>query len=95
MSTSTSAKTVLNIKIDRKTKEEAQKLAKSLGLNLSQIANASYKQFIRNRGFTFTEGYTMTPYLEKVIEEAQADYDMGGSVGPFSATGFIHHLENL
>ncbi len=82
MNTQTSAKTVLNIKIDKKTKEEAQKLAKSLGLNLSQIANASYKQFIRNREFTFTEGYTMTPYLEKVIEEAQADYDAGRNISP-------------
>lgn len=95
MNTQTSAKTVLNIKIDKKTKEEAQKLAKSLGLNLSQIANASYKQFIRARQFTFTDGYTMTPYLEKVIAEAQAEYDRGESAGPFTATDFIHHLKNL
>ncbi len=95
MNTQTNTKTVLNIKIDKKTKEEAQKLAKSLGLNLSQIANASYKQFIKNREFTFTEGYTMTPYLEKIIEEAQTEYDRGESVGPFSGTDFIHHLKNL
>lgn len=75
-------KTVLNIKIDKKTKEEAQRLAKSLGLNLSQIANASYKQFIRNREFTFTDNYTMTPYLEKVIAEAQMDYDAGRNISP-------------
>lgn len=85
MNTPTSQKTVLNIKIDKKTKEEAQKLAKSLGLNLSQIANASYRQFIRNREFTFTDGYTMTPYLEKVVEEAQAEYDKGKSIGPFQS----------
>lgn len=84
MSTLTNTKTVLNIKIDKKIKEEAQKLAKSLGLNLSQIANASYKQFIRNREFTFTEGYTMTPYLEKIIEEAHAERERGETIGPFT-----------
>jgi len=82
MNTQISTKTVLNIKIDKKIKEEAQKLAKSLGLNLSQIANASYKQFIRSREFTFTEGYTMTPYLEKVIEEAERDYKAGKNISP-------------
>ncbi len=82
MNTQTSLKTVLNIKIDKKVKEEAQKLAKSLGLNMSQIANASYKKFIRTREFTFSDGYTMTPYLEKVVEEAQADYNAGKNISP-------------
>ena len=72
MNTLANTKTVLNIKIDKKIKEEAQKLAKSLGLNLSQIANASYKQFIKTRQFTFTDQeYFITPYIEKVIEEAK------------------------
>ena len=91
----TNQKTVLNIKIDRKVKEEAQKLAKSLGLNMSQIASASYKRFIRDREFTFSDGYTMTPYLERVAKEAQEEYDRGESVGPFTGPDFIHHLENL
>lgn len=75
-------KTVLSIKVDKSTKEQAQKLAKAMGLNLSQIANASYKQFVRTRAFTFTDSYTMTPYLEKVIEEAQMDYDAGKNISP-------------
>ena len=96
MTTSTiSTKTVLNIKIDKKIKEEAQKLAKSLGLNMSQIASASYKQFIRNREFTFSDGYTMTPYLEKVAEETQAEYDRGEAIGPFTGDAFIRHLKSL
>ena len=75
-------KTVLNIKIDKKTKELAQKLAKSMGLNLSQIANASYKQFIKARQFTFSDGHIMTPYLENVIKEAQMDYNAGKNISP-------------
>jgi len=72
MNTLTNTKTVLNIKIDKKIKEEAQKLAKSLGLNLSQIANASFSEFIKTRQFTFTDQeYSLTPYIKKVIEEAK------------------------
>ena len=72
MNTQTSQKTVLNIKIDKKTKEEAQKLAKSLGLNMSQIANASYKIFVKTRQFTFSDNYSIiNPHIEKVIEEAK------------------------
>lgn len=92
MNTATNTKTVLSIKIDKKTKEEAQKLAKFLGLNLSQIANASYKQFIRNREFTFTEGYIMTPYLEKIIEKAETEYKKGESAGPFNFEEAMKYL---
>lgn len=88
-------KTVLSIKVDKDIKEKAQKLAKAMGLNLSQIANASYKQFVRNREFTFTDGYTMTPYLEKVIEEAQAEYDRGESIGPFTGDELISYLKKI
>ncbi len=73
MSTQTSAKTVLNIKIDKKTKEQAQKLAKSLGLNLSKIANATYKQFVQSRSFTFAEGGNRISYLENVMLKAHTE----------------------
>ena len=96
MSTQTiTTKTVLSIKIDKKIKEQAQKLAKAMGLNLSQIANASYKKFIRNREFTFTDSYTMTPYLENVVREAQRDYDASKNISPAfsSAEDAIKWLE--
>ena len=82
MTTNTSNKTVLNLKIDKKTKEGAQKLAKDMGLNLSLIVNASLKQFLDKKEVIFSKTYTMTPYLEKVVIEAQRDYDAGKNISP-------------
>ena len=83
MNTKTSNKTVLNLKIDKKTKEDAQKLAKDMGLNLSLIVNASLKQFLDKKEVIFSKTYTMTPYLERMVKEAQEEHDAGQSIGPF------------
>ncbi len=75
-------KTVLNLKIDKKTKEEAQKLARDMGLNLSLIVNASLKQFVEKKEILFSKTYTMTPSLEKIVARAQKDYDAGLNISP-------------
>ncbi|MBI4084623.1 MAG: type II toxin-antitoxin system RelB/DinJ family antitoxin, partial [Candidatus Levybacteria bacterium] len=46
--------TVIHIKADREVKENAQKAAKDLGLTLSDIINASLRNFIRTREITFS-----------------------------------------
>jgi addiction module RelB/DinJ family antitoxin len=37
----------INVKTDKKTKEEAQRMAADLGFSLSGVINASLKQFVR------------------------------------------------
>ena len=77
-------KTLINIKTDRDVKEEAQKLAKEIGLPLSAIINASLKQLIKNREVCFSAIPRMTPYLENIIQEAKKDYKTGKNIaGPF------------
>ena len=74
---------VLNIKIDPKVKNEAQKVADKLGFSLSAIVNASLKNLARSK----TVSYSLlepSPMLEKAIREARADRARGKSVGPFS-----------
>lgn len=79
------AKTILNVKTDKDVKERAQILAKELGLPLSTVVNAFLKQFIREKTVAFSSGYTMTPYLERVIEKAEADRKIGKNMaGPFT-----------
>ena len=75
-------KTVINIKTDRETKISAQKLAEKLGLSLSAIINVYLRQFIRTREFNFSLAYTMTPELEKVIEEAEKDLAAKKNISP-------------
>ncbi len=74
--------TMINIKTDKKVKEEAQKLAEELGFTLSSFVTASLKQFIRTRSVEFSAGYRMTPYLEKILEGVEKDIKAGKNMSP-------------
>lgn len=89
------SKVVINFKVDKEIKEEAQKLARDLGVPLSTIINAQIKQMLRSRTVTLTTDLQPTPYLEKIIEEAEDDYAAGRNIyGPFeTAEAMIASLE--
>jgi addiction module RelB/DinJ family antitoxin len=65
-------KTLMNIKTDKKTKEQAQKLAHDLGLTPRTLATAQLKQAIRTKTVHLTV-YTPTPRLEKILKKAERD----------------------
>ena len=48
------AKTVLNVKTDKEVKDQAQQVAKELGVPLSTVVNAFLKQFIKDRAVLFS-----------------------------------------
>jgi addiction module RelB/DinJ family antitoxin len=66
-------KTLVNIKVDTDVKQDAQKLAKSLGISLSTILNAHLRQFVRDKAVTFSTVPKMTPELEKILTEVNGD----------------------
>lgn len=74
---------VLNIKIDPKVKNEAQKVAAELGFSLSAIVNASLKNLARSKTISYSL-LEPTPFLEKAIRSSRALRAKGKSVGPFS-----------
>lgn len=74
--------TMINIKTDKKVKEEAQRLAEELGFSLSALVTASLKQFIRTRSVSFSVSYQMTPYLEGVLDEVEKDLETGKNLSP-------------
>jgi len=86
--------TILNIKTDKKLKEDAKAVATKIGVPLSTVINSFLKQFVRDEEVTFSaKDYKMTPYLETLVEEAQQEYKQGKTSGPFStAEDFIAHL---
>ncbi|MFT5179680.1 MAG: addiction module RelB/DinJ family antitoxin [Candidatus Paceibacteria bacterium] len=93
---STNTKTILNIKTEKSIKEEAQKVAKELGVPLGTAINAFLKQFIREKEITLSAGeHTPTPYLQRIIKEAEDEYIRGESTGPFTGEDFINHLKTL
>jgi addiction module RelB/DinJ family antitoxin len=75
-------KTQINLKVDKKTKTEAQKLAKKLGLSLSSIVNASLNQFIARKEVHFSVEPKMTPYLEAIIAEVEEDIKENRNISP-------------
>ena len=90
-------KAIINIKTEKEVKDNAQKLAKELGLSLSDVLNASLRNFIRTREVHFSHIPKMTEELENLIEKTEKDIALNKNMSPkFSDTKeAIKHLDNL
>src|SRR3989344_4839944 len=76
--------TVIHIKSDKEVKENAQKAAKELGLTLSDVINASLRNFIRTREVIFSHTPRITPELEKLLDKVEEDIKHNRNIfGPF------------
>lgn len=89
--------TVIHIKADKEVKENAAKVARDLGLNLSDVINASLRTFIRTRTVIFSDTPQMTPELEKYLEKVEEDIKHNRNiVGPFkNAKEANEYLDSL
>ncbi|MFH1182669.1 MAG: type II toxin-antitoxin system RelB/DinJ family antitoxin [Candidatus Moraniibacteriota bacterium] len=68
----------INVRTDQKTKVEAQKVASSLGLNLSRLINAYLKEIIRSKKVEFSSNREKpSPYLIRCIKRAEEDIKRG------------------
>jgi len=74
--------TVIHVKANREIKENAQKLAKQLGLSLSDVINASLRNFIRTREIYFSDAPRMTPELEKLLDKIDDDIKRNRNLSP-------------
>jgi len=74
------SKSVINFKVDTEVKEEAQKLARELGVPLSSIVNAQLREFLRSRTLNVSAEPRMSAYLEKVIETVEKDRKLGRNI---------------
>jgi len=73
---------MINIKADAAVKREAQQLARKLGLSLSDVLNASLRNFIRTREVRVSDIPEMTTELERMIAVAERDLRSGRNVSP-------------
>lgn len=78
--------TVIHIKADKEVKENAQKAAKDLGLTLSDVINASLRNFIRTREIVFSNIPQMTPELEKLLDRVEEDIKHNRNLSPAFTT---------
>lgn len=70
----------INIKIDRKTKHAAQRVAKGLGFSLSSIVKAYLKQLIHNEKIAFAlpeEERELSDWAVQQLEEAEQERKAG------------------
>lgn len=88
-------KTVLNIKIDKSLKLEAQSVAQQFGIPLGTILNAFLRQFVRNKELSLNISHQPSAYLEEVIKQSEIDFVNGDISGPFTDKGLIDHLKKL
>ncbi len=88
-------KVVINFKVDKETKEEAQKLAQELGIPLSALVNSQLRQLIRTRSFELSATPTMTPFLEGVLDQVESDRKAGRNYSPVfsSVKEMLDHLD--
>ncbi|QQR52826.1 type II toxin-antitoxin system RelB/DinJ family antitoxin [bacterium] len=69
--------TVISVKIDKDVKASAQEVAHSAGLTLSTLVNAYLRQVAATRRIEIYAPEQMSPKLEKLIEEVEAQLQSG------------------
>ncbi len=77
---------MLSIKIDKGLKQEAQKLAHTLGVSLNAVINQNIKEFIGARTVTFSSHPMPNKKTAALLKELSLDAKKGKNMaGPFSS----------
>jgi addiction module RelB/DinJ family antitoxin len=87
--------TVISVKVDKDVKASAQEVANSAGLTLSTLVNAYLRQVAATRRIELYAPEPMTPKLEKLIEEIEAELKNGKASKKFdSVEEFLADLKD-
>lgn len=65
---------LLSFKTDDKTKQEIKDFAAELGMPVTTFVNVVVRQALREKRVVLDTGLEPTPYLEKLMREAEGDY---------------------
>ncbi len=74
--------TVLNIKIDKKLKSQAQAVAKAMGLPMSIVVTSNLREFIRTRSITISDPPRLRPEVGKELLRLSRDAKAGKNLSP-------------
>ena len=77
--------TVISVKVDKDVKTSAQEVANSAGLTLSTLVNAYLRQIVATRRIELYAPEQMTPKLESLIEEVEAELKSGKASTEFDS----------
>lgn len=73
-------KTIINLKVSKSLKQDAQDLADEIGVPLTTVITAGLKEFVRSRSLTVSAFPRLKPEIEKELGEAITDYKKGRNV---------------
>ena len=79
---STLDKTIINVKLSKTLKQDAQALADEIGVPLSTVVIANLKEFVRSRSLTVAALPRLRPEIEKELGQAIDDYQQGKNISP-------------
>lgn len=86
--------TVISVKLDTDVKTAAQEVAKSMGLTLSTLINTYLRQVAATRRVELYAPEPMTPHLESLIAEVEAELKAGKASKEFtSVAAFLTDLK--
>lgn len=68
-------KTVLNLKIEKSLKNEAQLVAEGFGIPLGTIINALLRQLVHTKEISLNMSGEPTPFLRSVLRESEAELE--------------------
>lgn len=90
------SKISINIKADKKVKEEAQKTARSLGMSLSTVINAYLNQFIRTKEVHFYLEGELKPQVKRRLDQLEKEARAGKNLSPafYTAEEAIRYLHS-
>ena len=75
-------KTIINLKVSKTLKRDAQELADEIGVPLTTVITANLKEFVRSRSLAVSAFPRLKPEIEKEIGEAIEDYKKGKNISP-------------
>ena len=87
---------LLSIKTDEQTKRDLKDFAAELGVSTTAFVNMVIRQALRDRRVVLSTNLEPTPYLEKIMREADADYAAGRNIATFKTKKeVLTHLRSL
>ena len=90
-------KTIINLKVSKELKHEAQELANEIGVPLTTVITANLKEFVRSRSLTVSALPRLKPEIEKELGQAIADYKAGKNISKVYSKPeeVVTHLSSL
>jgi addiction module RelB/DinJ family antitoxin len=87
----------ITVKIDADVKEQAQRLAKRLGLSLSTVVENKLREVVSERRVVFEEEFVPNKKTAKELEQIEADIKAGRNLSePFNTFEELEaHLNSL